>query len=1130
MNRDKEESLYHTYTIQNFDILSLNEVYIQIHSSESFPSSKDTLGITPEEIGLNNATFILNEERDQPVVVSVLLLQNVLTTSCSCNLKTSKLCRHQSQVIYNIHKRDDIRLFFDDLARRERIKKYAEQFGMENEKDLESYFDLSFEQGKTQVRSKIKGLIAVNQETTERLQQHFKGAPAAKRKAPVEKDESLLLILRNHKYYKHLIIQLAQASYTSNGKIKNPIKIVKAVDYLWQSEDALELKFFSAVQLFEDGYHEVNQASIDALRIILKNPLDLTLYEHDSAISENISSRSLNPIERIPGVSDCRLSVFKEGPFYKVTARIGIDEVLYPADNFSIKYNYFLNYCGKLYLPVSYKIIQLISLFKQYDFSITIAESKYQEFRKSFLANLEDEMEINYSYLKPATPVQLEENSFTEPPERIIYLTDSNPYIEIEPVMKYGKEEVAVLSRRFIYSTGIKGDVFSVQRDTEAELDFIANIAKQHPFFTEQLQDGLSYLYLHKERFLDENWFLDAFESWTEQGIQIFGFNKLNEKNLDPNKAKIQVQILSGLNWFNVDMEVRYGKKKASLKKIKKAVKNKSRYIELDDGSLGIIPAEWLEKFKTYFEAGEIVDDEFRIPRTNFAVINHLFDKEILSSDVKAEVEFLQASFADFDSIKEVEPPAELRTELRDYQRQGLNWLNFLDDLNFGACLADDMGLGKTVQVLALLLLQRHKRNRNVNIVVVPTSLLFNWQAEIEKFASSLSVYTLYGSNRTYNFDEFLKNDIILTTYGTLLSDIRYIKDFEFNYAILDESQNIKNPDSQRYKAVRLIKSRNRIVLTGTPFENNTFDLYAQLSFTCPGLLGSKHYFRDVYSTPIDKFKDARRSVELQNLIKPFILRRTKKQVASELPEKTEMILYCEMKEAQRKVYDIYEQEIRDYLSGIENDDVSKSSIHVLRGLTRLRQICDSPLLLREPTFTEINSSKIDALLEQIEGKSRKHKILVFSQFVGMLDLVGKELERRNIGFAYLSGATKDREKEVKKFQEKEDLRIFLISLKAGGTGLNLTKADYVYLLDPWWNPATENQAIDRAYRIGQKRNVVAVRLICPNTVEEKILKLQEGKNELASRLINSEASFFKSLTREDLMSLVSSTIPNTLR
>lgn len=430
------------------------------------------------------------------------------------------------------------------------------------------------------------------------------------------------------------------------------------------------------------------------------------------------------------------------------------------------------------------------------------------------------------------------------------------------------------------------------------------------------------------------------------------------------------------------------------------------------------------------------------------------------------------------------------------------------------------MGLGKTIQVLAFLLLQREKTNRNTNLVVVPTSLLFNWQEEIAKFAPSLKTYLSYGASRLKNTTELDQYELVLTSYGTLLSDIQLLKSYAFNYIILDESQNIKNPESQRYRAVRLLQSRNKLVLTGTPIENNTFDLYGQLSFACPGLLGSKRYFRDHYSTPIDKFKDSKRATELQRKVSPFILRRTKEQVAQELPDKTEMVIYCQMGMEQRRVYEASEREIREYISAQEEGEIKKNSMHVLRGLTKLRQICNSPALLPDGDYNVNAAAKIETLLEQIESKAPHHKILVFSQFVTMLDLIQKELKSRGIRYALLTGQTKDRAAAVNSFQGDDAIRVFLISLKAGGTGLNLTRADYVYLVDPWWNPAVENQAIDRTYRIGQKKNVVAVRLICPNTVEEKIMKLQAAKKDLVKDVIKTDNAILHSLSKRELLGL----------
>jgi SNF2 family DNA or RNA helicase len=430
------------------------------------------------------------------------------------------------------------------------------------------------------------------------------------------------------------------------------------------------------------------------------------------------------------------------------------------------------------------------------------------------------------------------------------------------------------------------------------------------------------------------------------------------------------------------------------------------------------------------------------------------------------------------------------------------------------------MGLGKTLQIIAFILSQREKYPNQTNLIVMPTSIMFNWEEEIQKFAPSIKIWKHYGSDRNKHTDGFEDYEVILTTYGIMLSDIRFLKKFRFNYIFLDESQAIKNPNSERYKAARLLNARNRIVLTGTPVENNTFDLYGQLSFASPGLLGSKQFFKDTYALPIDKFDYSKRANGLQEKIKPFVLRRTKKQVATELPEKTEMVIYCEMNAEQRRIYETYETEIREFISAKDEDEIQKNSMHVLTGLTKLRQICNSPVLLKEGHAAE-NAVKIEVILEQIENKSKEHKILIFSQFVGMLDLIKAELENREIPFEYLTGQSKDRGEKVHNFQSNDDVRVFLISLKAGGVGLNLTEADYVYLIDPWWNPAAENQAIDRAYRIGQNKHVVAVRMICSDTIEEKIMKLQMKKRKLAQDLIQTDASFFGSLSKDDLLEIL---------
>ncbi|MEL6639383.1 MAG: DEAD/DEAH box helicase, partial [Bacteroidota bacterium] len=475
-----------------------------------------------------------------------------------------------------------------------------------------------------------------------------------------------------------------------------------------------------------------------------------------------------------------------------------------------------------------------------------------------------------------------------------------------------------------------------------------------------------------------------------------------------------------------------------------------------------------------------------------------------------------------FQTIKETELPAQLTAELRDYQVEGYNWLNFLDEFQWGGILADDMGLGKTVQILAFLQKQINDRDR-VNLVVVPTSLLFNWENEIEKFTPQIRYKIHHGIDRTTDFRELLDYDLIITTYGLAANDLELFNRIRFNYIVLDESQAIKNPSSKRYKAVCLLRGRNKLAMTGTPIENNTFDLYAQLNFLNPGFLGSQQGFKENFSKPIDGEGDRERAAELQRLIKPFVLRRTKEQVASELPPKVEDYLYCTMEAGQRQVYDAYRNRYRDYLmSKIEEEGLQRSKLFVLEGLLKLRQICDSPELLNDEEDYGKESIKIKELMSQITEKTGRHKILVFSQFVKMLQIIRRRLEQQGLSYEYLDGQTtpRARERAVNHFQEDESCRVFLISLKAGGTGLNLTAADYVYLVDPWWNPAVESQAIDRTHRIGQNKHIIAYRMICKGTVEEKILNYQKKKLKIASDIIHTDESFMKSLTKEDISEL----------
>ena len=1108
------------YILEDFNLQNLSAIVILKHLNQQIHIDvKGFYGLVAEQIEIDFAAFSSYDSAAVFPIVQVQQNEKNVKLSCRCETPKSKLCEHQAQVLYNILYRQELLIFFDKNLRKQQLLKIAVNYGLEYEKDLESIFNLTLQDGEIKIKPKIEALQPFNREAKEQLEQML--LPKETSKKPNVDAGNLILVLGQHRYYNNLTIELFEAQMTKNGKVKNPLKSVNPNTHIFKAEEGDVLKFYSGVAAFQQNYNnEQSEDEINALKAVVKNPLNLPFYIQSNKQSSAIQASTIAAVTVKALEVDLRLTVNQKGDFFEITGRLSIEGKSYEIDQLMLVHQYFIQLKDQLYLITRLDLLRVIGFFKKQSNRLILHKSKYPEFQKTILVQLEGSIHVDYSYLKPATKKQIEEKGFDLETEQLIYLSESEDFILITPVMRYGNQEIPVLSKKQIQAQDKLGNVFTVHRDDHAELQFIGNVLKQHPFFYDQ--ESNDSFYLHRKRFLEEAWFLDAFETWRNKGIHILGFNTLKNNKLNQHKANINIEVLSGTDWFETKVEVKFGKQKVALKHLHKSIRNKSKFVTLDDGTQGILPESWLQKFTDYFNAGEITEDAILTPKIKFATINELYEDALLDGEVKNELQSYRKKFENTDSIKEVEVPKTLQATLRRYQKDGLNWLNFLDDFNFGSCLADDMGLGKTIQILAFILSQRDKVKHNTNLVVVPASLIFNWKAEVEKFAPSIKVKTIYGNERTKTTDTFDRFELILTSYGTLLSDIRFLKDYRFNYIFLDESQNIKNPESQRYKAVRMLQSRNKVVMTGTPIENNTFDLYGQLSFACPGLFGSKQQFADLYSTPIDQFKDKRRAEELQQKIRPFILRRTKEQVATELPDKTEIILYCEMGAEQREVYEANKKEIQDYILNKTEDELPKSSMHVLKSITQLRQICNSAALLADGKSYLQASSKIDVLLEQIESKALNHKILVFSQFVSMLDLIKKQLEKRNIKYEYLTGQTKNREEVVQSFQEDKDIPVFLISLKAGGTGLNLTQANYVYLVDPWWNPAVENQAIDRAYRIGQHNNVMAVRLICPDTIEEKIMKLQATKKDLVKNLIQTDGGFFKNLSKKELLGLLS--------
>ena len=702
-------------------------------------------------------------------------------------------------------------------------------------------------------------------------------------------------------------------------------------------------------------------------------------------------------------------------------------------------------------------------------------------------------------------------------PLKQVYLSDAEEgqYVVLQPIVKYAEKLVKPNSAEKVWLD--EKNLVSLKRDYVLEDELLMFVQHLHPEF----EDKSDYFYLETEKALESVWLIEAINKLQSEDIQVFGLKDLNNIKYNLHKPSFNTQLSSGTDWFDMKVDIEFGDQKVDLRKLQKAIIKKSNYVELKDGSLGIIPKKWIEKYQKYFKLGQTKKDHIEISNYNFNTIDELYEDLDNSPAFLKELHARKQRILNLQDLKPVKPSKHLNAKLRPYQKEGLNWMVFLHENRLGGCLADDMGLGKTLQSIAFLQylkdLKGKKENTNPSLVVSPTSLIFNWINEFEKFAPKLKTLTFTGSKRHDLKDQFSKVDLVMTTYGSLIKDIEFHKKQTYNYVILDESQAIKNPSSQRFKAARLLKAYNRLALTGTPIENNTFDLYSQFNFINPGIFGSVKHFRTTFSDAIDKEQDEYTSELLSKTIKPFILRRTKAQVATELPNKTESVIYCEMSKPQRKVYDQFKNYFREKLKDqIENEGINRSQVYILQGLTKLRQICNSTALADKDKDYGNHSAKLDELIRHLTEKVNNHKVLVFSQFVGMLNLVKRRLNTENIQFEYLDGKTKDRESKVNRFQNEEDIRVFLISLKAGGTGLNLTKAEYVYLIDPWWNPAVENQAIDRCYRIGQDNHVFAYRMICKDTIEERIVELQDKKKSVASEVIRTDLEK-KSFDKKDL-------------
>jgi SNF2 family DNA or RNA helicase len=579
----------------------------------------------------------------------------------------------------------------------------------------------------------------------------------------------------------------------------------------------------------------------------------------------------------------------------------------------------------------------------------------------------------------------------------------------------------------------------------------------------------------------------------------------------------VRVDVSSGIDWFELRAEVDYGDATLGLPQLLEASRRGDTMVPLGDGSFGLLPEDWLRRFAPLAGLGTRAAGYLRFRRNQAGLLDSFLAAQ---PDVEVDELFERArqGLRAFQGVRAARQPEGFVGQLRDYQREGCGWMEFLREFGFGGCLADDMGVGKTAQVLAVLE-SRRTEGKGPSLVVAPKSLMFNWRAEAARFTPRLRVLEHTGLGR--DVELIGQHDLILSTYGTLVRDAPQLADITFDYVVLDEAQAIKNASTVSAKAARLLRGEHRLALSGTPIENHLGELWSLFEFLNPGMLGEAKVLKLAGGLARDPGEEARQL--LQQALRPFILRRTKQQVARELPAKTEQTIFCDLEATERHLYDELRQHYREsLLRRVQKQGLGRSKMHLLEALLRLRQAACHPGLLDARRVGD-PSAKLDLLLQQLADlREEGHQALVFSQFTSLLAIVRSRLDNLGVKYEYLDGATRNRQAHVEAFQDDKGCSVFLISLKAGGVGLNLTAAEYVFFLDPWWNPATETQAMDRAHRIGQTRPVFAYRLIARDTVEEKVLDLQKTKRGLADAILGEDNSVIRDLKREDLELLLS--------
>jgi non-specific serine/threonine protein kinase len=694
-----------------------------------------------------------------------------------------------------------------------------------------------------------------------------------------------------------------------------------------------------------------------------------------------------------------------------------------------------------------------------------------------------------------------------------IYLSERGGQLHIDVKFLYHDYEFSAhpVTEKSIASKG--KHLFIVQRNEEIELELRKKLHNHGLLYIQhRWQIDPQYLIL--------DWIRLKIPQLEKEKFEISGVDKLKRYLFVKGKPKLRIKIQSNNNRFKLQYGLHLDNEKLDIKSFRTLLDSHKKYVKLPNGSNVYFGESFIKKLNEFlgFIGKESSTGYENFSTAAFPLVEELSQfADVLSVD--EHYKQWKIRYQNFSNIQPIQLRNGFNGSLRDYQKTGLDWLYYLYQFNFGGILADDMGLGKTIQIIALIhKLKTDKEISGAVLIIVPLTVLSNWENEIKRFAPNLRVMQYQGNKteREKLSNEFLNFDIILVSYGIVLQDNKVLSSQAWEYIILDESQKIKNPQTKTYQAVEKLESKNRLCLTGTPVENSINDLWAQFNFLNSGIFGTQKNFENRFSLNINggsKHLDL-----LRKIIHPFVLRRKKEEVLSELPEKTEIIQYIEMTETQKEVYKELLAKYRDQIfDQVKEKGIQKTRLKILEALTYLRQIACHPNILNE-NIELMDSGKMILLEEMLEEIIEEgHKVLVFSQFVRFLRLARKLLDHRGWQYEYLDGTIRKRAPRIRNFQNNPEIKIFLISLKAGGLGLNLTAADYVIHLDPWWNPAVEKQASDRVHRIGQKNRVFVYKYIIKSSVEERIIHLQEQKKELSKNLITSEINLIKKLDLDDL-------------